>query len=283
MKQKRRLRQEQKQIEKLKGQNSFLFIAILVLFILFLAVFFTAVKLNVQVKNIQVKEKPGPLSSNFITDTKQKQPISKPELNEEAVLMNIPAIDRQGEGVSVKLSVEAKKGTGKTLIDIGSLFFFTDTQESIMTARKVASELTGLNLNEYDLTYEISAQADSIGGPSAGAALTIATIAALQNLKLRNDVMMTGRIFPDGTIGEVSAITEKAEAAKQVGASLFLVPLGQSNEVTYKTKKTCEKKLNVEFCTIEKIPTKVSVADNVGIQVKEVSTINQALDYFVSK
>ena len=64
-------------------------------------------------------------------------------------------------------------------------------------------------------------------GPSAGAALTIATIAALKHDSIRSDVVITGTINADGTIGQIGGVLEKAQAAKDIGAKLFLVPVGQ--------------------------------------------------------
>ncbi len=42
--------------------------------------------------------------------------------------------------------------------------------------------------------------------------------------KVNPKVMMTGMINPDGTIGPVGGILEKASAAASVGAKLFLIP-----------------------------------------------------------
>ncbi|MBU2496840.1 MAG: hypothetical protein KJ767_02170 [Nanoarchaeota archaeon] len=264
-----------KEIQKLRKENTILFTATIILFILFLSVFFLSV-FPLQTNS----NKNTNTHANTNTETQQIQTNEK-QISESAVLLNVPAIDRKGNGVSVVLSVEAEKGTGKTLIDIGSLYFFTDTQESILIAKKVASDYTGLNLNDYDLIYDIYAEADSIGGPSAGAALTIATIAALQNLKLEEDVMITGSILSNGGIGDVSSISAKALAAKQIGASIFLVPEEQSKEISYETQRKCETKNYREICTIDKIPVEVSIEDLVGIKVIEVATIQEALSYFV--
>lgn len=207
--------------------------------------------------------------------------IQEAELSEDAILLKIPAVDRQGKGVVTLLSVKTEEGNGKTLVDIDSLLFFTDTQESIITAKQVASDLTGLNLDEYDITYTLYAEAGSIGGPSAGAALTVATIASLQDLQLREDVMITGRVFQDGSIGEVSAVTAKAIAAKEEGASIFLVPPGQGSETVVETQRTCEVQGNKEICTIERVTTEKNIGEEIGIEVIEVLSIREALDYFL--
>jgi predicted S18 family serine protease len=66
-----------------------------------------------------------------------------------------------------------------------------------------------------------------IGGPSAGAATTVATIAALQSTQVKHDVAITGTIEEDGYVGQVSSVFDKAIAADKNGMALLLVPRGQ--------------------------------------------------------
>jgi predicted S18 family serine protease len=79
----------------------------------------------------------------------------------------------------------------------------------------------------------------------------------------------------------VGGIVEKAIAAKSIGAELFLVPLSQSAQITYESKKYCEKIGFSQVCTIEQIPQKVDVSEKSGISVKEVKTVEEALRYFL--
>tara|TARA_Y100000310_G_scaffold335277_1_gene416880 strand:+ start:403 stop:1185 length:783 start_codon:yes stop_codon:yes gene_type:complete len=204
-------------------------------------------------------------------------------LGENIAYVNVPAINQEGDGVSTKLIVKAEEGTGKTLVDINSLLYWVDTQNSIRMAKVVAKNYTGYNLNNYDLTFSVDANASLIGGESAGAALSLATIAAIQNLELKDSVMITGTINHDGSIGPIGGILEKAKAAKDVGSTLFLVPLLQSTEITYETNEHCETFGLMEWCTVEKIPVQVDINSEVGIDVVEVGNIKEALEYFVEE
>ena len=195
--------------------------------------------------------------------------------------IRIPALDNNNNGVVTNLVVEATPGSGKTLVDIDSLLFIADTQNSIRTAKDVAQQYTGKDLSKYDLIYHLDANASVIGGPSAGAALTIATIAALDKKELKDNVMITGGINHDGTISPVGGVVDKAKAAKDVGASLFLVPLDQKDEVYYEDKEYCRKIGLTEFCTVEQVPKKVSVELEANINVLEVENISQAYSYFI--
>jgi uncharacterized protein len=209
--------------------------------------------------------------------------VSYTEENSSYASITVPAIDEEGEGLTTVLNVQIVPGSGKILANIDKLLFWTDTQNSIRTSTRVASNLTGINLSNYDLIYTIETEATAVEGPSAGAALTIATIAALEKERLNPEVMITGAINHDGTIGPVSEIIPKAKAAKEAGAKIFLVPLLQSKEVTYKTTKYCEQIGISQICTTEKVPTEVSVSEEVGIEVAEVKTIEEALDYFFAE
>ncbi len=201
--------------------------------------------------------------------------------NATMVSMSLPAVDEDGNGVVTLLGVEATKGTGRTLVDIENILFWADTQHSIRQARLVAGNITGKNLNYYDLVYSVVAQnASVVGGPSAGAALTIATIAAIEGKPLKTNVMITGTINHDGTLGPVSGILEKAKAAKSAGASIFIVPLLQSGDIVYETEEYCEDFGGTEICTTETRPKKVNVAEEAGLEVIEVSSVQDALEHF---
>lgn len=201
--------------------------------------------------------------------------------NSTFIRMKLPAVDAGGNGVVTELDVEAMPGSGRILVDIDNLLFWDDTQQSMRIARNVASNITGLNASKYDFVYNIYANASIIGGPSAGAALAIATIASLEGKKLNESVMITGSINHDGSIGPVGEILAKAKAAKNVNATLFLVPMLQSRDVTYNTVKHCEKYGWTEVCTIEQIPEKIKVGEQAGINIVEVSTVKEAFDYFI--
>ncbi|MEM1535289.1 MAG: S16 family serine protease [Candidatus Pacearchaeota archaeon] len=195
--------------------------------------------------------------------------------------MKVPAVDRDGKGAMTEITVEVFPGHGRVLVDINNLLFWEDTQESIRKAREVAQDFTGLNLSNYDLIYHISANANVVGGPSAGAALTVLTIAALQNKSIRNDTTITGVINYDGTIGPVSEVMQKAKILGKYNITNFLVPLGQSKEIDYDERKVCKTYGYLEYCTIERIPKLINLSEMLGINVIEVLNINQTINYML--
>ncbi len=210
------------------------------------------------------------------------EPTTVPVTTGRKTTIKVPAVDNEGRGVVTLLTVQAVPGEGRVLVDINQLLFWVDTQYSIRVAETVAENITGTDLSHINLIYSIETNASVIGGESAGAALTIATVAALENKTVNPDVMITGTIDLDGSIGPVGAIVAKATAAKEVGAKLFLVPKGQAVQTYYRSEKKCEEIGPITYCRTEYKPERIDVSEKVGITVKEVSNISEALKYVLT-
>jgi len=245
----------------MKSEMFFVFLAVIVMLMM---IFFSA---NIKQAKTEIT------LSNETVKTRAKNIIKLP----------VPAVDEEGKGVATTLIVEAMPGEGRVLTDINHILFFTDTQNSIQIAKAVAENITKINTSEIDLVYQIDTNASAIGGPSAGAALAVATIAAIENRTLNPKVGITGTINPDGTIGEVGAVEEKAKASKEAGLEIFLVPEGQGVETTYVPKRECRQIGPVMYCTTEYTTKEVDISKDVNITVREVSNIEEALKYFFSQ
>lgn len=147
------------------------------------------------------------------------------------VVVRAAAVATQPDGslvgsVSTMSITTAQNGTGHVFIDTLPLAQ-VDMQGSARLAVKVAGSVTGLDISQRDFFFVIRSGSQVIGGPSAGGVLTVGTIAALKGWAIDPRVMMTGTINPDGTIGPVGGVPEKAQAAALAGVSLFLFPEGQ--------------------------------------------------------
>jgi len=200
---------------------------------------------------------------------------------ERFVKIYVPAVDNEGRGVATVLKVGIKPGSGKVLVDINNILFWLDTQQSIQTAKKVAEAITKVDLSKFDLIYSLeNINATVVEGPSAGAALTIATIAVIEEKELDLKTMITGTINPDGSIGPVGGIIPKAQAAKEIGATTFLVPEGQGTQVNYVPEEKCERIGYFTFCTTTYKKKIENVGKSVGINVVEVKDIREAMKYF---
>ena len=197
------------------------------------------------------------------------------------VNMILPAVDEKGNGVITTLTVQTIPGNGKLLTNIDKLLFWIDTQDSIQTASMIAKDVTGIKTDNIDIIYSIvSDNATLVGGPSAGAAITIATIAALKNITLPKDIIITGTIEDDGSIGQVGGIIAKAKASKAAGARLFLVPKSEMIEEKWLPKERCIRQEIIEYCEIRYEKQLLNVTEIAGVETREVKDIYEAMKYF---
>jgi len=183
----------------------------------------------------------------------------------------VPAVSQdpyteQMFGIPVRLDIKMiEPGTGEIFVNTRSLTEM-DMQGSARLAAMVAGQITGREIDELDFLITLNTNSTIIGGPSAGAAMTVAISALLEGLEIRQDVMMTGMITLDGAIGVVGGIPEKAQAAYRAGAGYFLVPEGQS--VSYNS--TTYEDVNVTELAMERW----------NLSVVEVSDVREAITWF---
>jgi uncharacterized protein len=136
----------------------------------------------------------------------------------------------QGSTARIEVTV-APNGSGHVFLDTAS-FTQVDMQGSAKLATRVAASITGLPRDNFDYFFVVRTDSPIIGGPSAGAEMAVATIAAMKGWSVDEHAIMTGTVNLDGTVGPVGGIPEKAVAARGAGAGLFLYPEGQSNVTT---------------------------------------------------
>jgi predicted S18 family serine protease len=152
--------------------------------------------------------------------------------------MKLLAVSEGGTQVGslADLYLEIREGHGSVYIDTFPLTKM-DTQLSTRFAKEVAckfldqdngNEYNNIDCKKYDFFYTIKAGSSIIGGPSAGAALAMLTVALLdpEVKQFDESVTITGTINTGGIIGSVGAVKEKIEAAAQNNITKVLVPIG---------------------------------------------------------
>ncbi len=79
------------------------------------------------------------------------------------------------------------------------------------------------------LPFPVAIDSEGIIGPSAGLAFTLGLLDELDRSELSagRRVAATGTMAVDGSVGQVGGVAQKAVAAREAGASLFLVPTGE--------------------------------------------------------
>ena len=137
----------------------------------------------------------------------------------------LAAVTGETSGGLFHLHVDVKPGNGSVYTSVSPLTGFS-TQQSEQDAVEYAFASTGMDRRKCDVSFSMQGDfgGSSVDGPSAGAAMALATRAALLNENIRQDIVVTGTINPDGSIGEVGGVLEKSMAAYSNGASYILVP-----------------------------------------------------------
>jgi uncharacterized protein len=196
----------------------------------------------------------------------------------------------QLEGLIMNITVDIRDGRGLVLVNT-EIPAGVDFQTSARTAVRVAQQHANADLSGKDVIFSITSNGNdnddqseeelrAVDGPSAGAAMTLLLISELQSQEIDGTILVTGTIEPDGTIGSVGGVPEKALAAGEYGAKTLLVPAG---EAVYESQ-VCEERQEGIFvyrsCTSEQKPLSPATEERYGMKVAEVDTISQALEYF---
>jgi predicted ATP-dependent protease len=161
----------------------------------------------------------------------------------------------EGRGMALKLYVEKRPGEGRILVDIKNTLLETDLQGAALNSLSAAQNLTGAEIRD-DIVFTMRSPLKGeliLTGESAGAAMAIAIVALLEDREIRKDVVITGAVTRTGKIRKVSQIESKAQAAREAGAKVLLVPKGQGRDVN--------------------IP---------GLRLVEVGTLEEALGYMLT-
>ena len=199
---------------------------------------------------------------------------------EKSVELRIAAVDAEGSGVTGLLVAAVRPGSGQVLVSVNNVLAQFDTQLSARTAALAASRYTKLDTSKLDIIYTIKVNASIIEGASAGASMAAATVLALQDKIPAPHVAMTGAIDENGNVLDVGGVLEKAQAVKAQGIKLFLVPEGQSTATQRNRVRNCRQVGSITYCKVEYESTPVNIGETVGIDVKEVKTLAEAINYF---
>jgi predicted S18 family serine protease len=199
-----------------------------------------------------------------------------------AVRQKIDPVTRRtvSEGIMTNISVEIRPGEGRVLVQTRPLMGIV-FQDAANTAVLVAQNSTGKQLANRDVIFVVEAQDQipAVDGPSAGALMTSLVILALTGVEPPQDVALTGTIEPSGHIGAIGGVVEKAQAAREYGKTLILLPRENARLVQY--PEVVGDSPGVPF--IERMPSVVDakqyIEKEIGIRVEYVDSIGDIQSY----
>ena len=200
---------------------------------------------------------------------------------------NIVAVGSNGFGIIGKVNVDIEEGEGKILVNTNP-FVEPDTQLSAITAVNVAKNITGVDLGNVNVIIDFempnvnTENRGIIGGPSAGTAMTLAVLSAINGKKVKN-VVATGAILPDGRIGQIGGVIEKADAVADNNLTLFLIPKGQGKFAYYERQIKTVDSGNTKAKKVVLVPKTIDLVDyfkqEKNLTIKEVDHIEDVINY----
>lgn len=196
-------------------------------------------------------------------------------------LVAVRSTERGYEGVVLECYVKLLRGSGRVLVDTEPRIGI-DLQSSLRVAVSVAEGLTGSNFSRVDVVARVvgEEEVEVVDGPSAGAAIAAAVISAVRGERLNDTVYITGTVNPDGSVGQVGGVLEKALAAAEHGAKLFVVPKGQRSALAW---RVVERRVG-PFIIQRAEPTYIDVegflrSRGFSVKVVEVENVAEAYRY----
>ncbi len=187
--------------------------------------------------------------------------------------IHIAAVSSSGRGVVSNLTVRVEyPGSGRVYISTSPATEI-DTQGAARIAAFASTLVLGLDFNSYNFYYQLDAPSIIVGGPSAGAAMAAATIAALQGVECSTNNVATGMVYVDSTIGPVGGLKEKLEAVAETGGKAFIVPKGQ---LVYTSYERVVERIG-PFAIVRAVPVKVNLSsegERLGVKVLQAGTVS---------
>lgn len=151
---------------------------------------------------------------------------------------------------------ETGKGTLRINDTAGSM-----TKDSVFNAAAVVRRATGEDMSNWDIHINIVG-GGRIDGPSAGLAIYLAMISAIQGRPIRQDVAITGEVSIRGTAKAIGGVYEKIYGAKQAGMTQVILPEENCKDVPQEVH-------GIEVCfvsTIEEAMRLVFASEPQGIR-----------------
>lgn len=184
-------------------------------------------------------------------------------------------VGKHKEGETVRLEVE-RDGERITL-DVPLKF-----------SEQLGRLLMGVTVSpRYTFPLTVSIDTAGIGGPSAGLAMSLAILDDLTpgDLTGGNRVAVTGTIGPDGAVGPIGGLDQKAVAARAADASIFLVPacnpevepqalLECKNQIAHATERAGKNVLVIPVSSLDEALD--ALRENGGAPVEQVGTSQRA-------
>jgi len=126
------------------------------------------------------------------------------------------------------------------------------TKDSVFNAAAVLRSVTGKDLRDYDL-YVNLVGGGLVDGPSAGLAVVLAMISAVEGRPVWQDIAVTGEVSIQGKVKQVGGLNEKLYGARLAGARRVLLPRANARDL-------CLEEVDVDLVAVDTVEEAMSHA-----------------------
>lgn len=142
--------------------------------------------------------------------------------------------------IEAEVSAAQSKKKGKTIATgkLGEI-----AKEAVQNVSALVKKYKGEDISNYDIHIQFLQTYEGVEGDSASVSVATAVLSALEDIKIKQNVAMTGSLSVRGQVLPVGKVTQKAEAAAEAGVKKVLVP--ESNTEDLSLSEEYEKKIEV--------------------------------------
>ncbi len=117
--------------------------------------------------------------------------------------------------------------------------------EAVQNVSAIIKKYVGKNIRDYDIHIQFLQSYDGVEGDSASVSVAVATLSAIEDVPIRQDVAMTGSLDVRGEVLPVGGITPKVEAAIEAGVKKVIIPEANRGDLVLDLNK--EGKIKVVY------------------------------------
>ncbi|WP_100373667.1 ATP-dependent protease LonB [Bacillus sp. FJAT-45037] len=133
--------------------------------------------------------------------------------------IEVNVIDNPGKGSVNITGIAEEESTGNQTRSIRRKSMAKGSVENVVTVLR----RMGIPTNDFDIHVNFPG-GGPVDGPSAGVAIATGIFSAIQGLKVKNTIAMTGELGIHGSVKPIGGVVAKVEAAKLSGATQVIIP-----------------------------------------------------------
>lgn len=131
--------------------------------------------------------------------------------------------------IEAEVSAAQSKKKGKTIATgkLGEI-----AKEAVQNVSALVKKYKGEDISNYDIHIQFLQTYEGVEGDSASVSVATGVLSALEQIKIKQDVAMTGSLSVRGQVLPVGKVTQKAEAAAEAGVKKVLVPGSNTEDLS---------------------------------------------------